>query len=145
MPVAAGVEPRVERHRAAQGRVEAADRVGKERERDLEPVPEAVGLVLGGRDQELVREPAGGMRHHDEPVALGDHVLAPGNQLAHAAVAGPRPLGGDRRRHLADPGELGVRVRETRARLAPLVEKCLHVAESLSRRGRRAGPPGLCD
>jgi hypothetical protein len=123
MPVRPVVEPRVERHRSLEG-VEPAHDLGEEPERRGEELaPEPAGLRLGGCDLRLVRKPARPGAGDDEAVAF-EHRL-PRRQLA---------LGGDGRRRLGEPDELGVRVREARAGTPPLVHERMEIALRMSLR-----------
>lgn len=148
MPVPPVVHPRVQRDGSFR-RVQASHGLSE----DDEGVREEVRLErspLGmpdRREQELVGKAARVRSEEDEPVLLG-HDSRPVHELggeerteAARAVRGSI-LGGERRRRLSEPRELGMRVRPARAGLSALVHERVDVGKPRRPRGGRALLPG---
>jgi hypothetical protein len=140
------VEPGVHGERSFEA-VEAAECLREQAERRLEEVAleGAPRSVLPRREQELVGQAAAVGGEQDEAVALQDQALAGldlGVDVSADATLAVAVLGGQGRRRFLQPGELGVAVREARARLAALVQQRVDVTEPGVARGARAFAPG---
>ena len=152
VPVAAGVQPEVERDRAL-GDPDPADPLrGEDQRLRQAPARERVGLALDGSDQQLVGLPAGEGAEEDEPVALLDdaHALLSllGEHTTDEAASGGGlgvALLGDERRVLLEPDELRVAVRQARSRRRAFVDERVDVWEPSLARGCCPGLPRLGD
>jgi hypothetical protein len=109
-------------------------------------------LALAWRHEELIGLAPSEGTEEDQPVALRDHAdpllqLTGENAAEDASALGflGAALLADERRFFHEPDQLGVRVLETRARCAALVDERVDVGEPLLPRGRRACLPCLGD
>src|ERR671931_624511 len=152
MPVSGRVQPHVHRD-AAFGHSQAAKTLGHESERGAEGCArEGILLALARRDEHLVRTTAGEGTEEGEPVAFRDDADAVLELLHEDATEDAAALICLRleflrheRRLLLQPDELRVRVLQTCASRAPLVDERLNVREALLARGGGARLPGLGD
>ena len=130
------VQPRVPRHGSLDG-AQRADRVGEQAEGGREErALEAAGLVLDRARGAARTAPAGRGCEERDAVPLRDHALG-GRPLVgeqRTEPAGLPRLRGERRRRLAEPDELGVGVRQARARDPAFVDERVQVAEALGPR-----------